>query len=67
MSSANLLLRGARVTPDFRDALYDAANRAGMSVNEFVISAAAEKLVSRGAAFRGVFRPGDFDLTARAA
>ncbi|WP_062017772.1 hypothetical protein [Aureimonas sp. AU4] len=59
MATAQLFLSGARVTPDFREALHDAANRAGITPNEFVITAAAEKLAERGASFRGVFRPGD--------
>lgn len=59
MPSAQLFLKGARVGADFRDALFDAANRAGMSPNEFVIMAAAEKLAARGISFPGVFRAGD--------
>ena len=64
--AVNLCLNGGRVTSGFRSSLFDAANRAGMSVNEFVITAAAEKLVQRGASFPGVFRRGDLDQ-ARAA
>ena len=59
--AVNLFLNGGRVTSGFRSSLFDAANRAGISVNEFVITAAAEKLVQRGASFPGVFRKGDFD------
>ena len=65
--AVNLLLSGSRVTTGFRSSLFDAANRAGMSVNEFVITAAAEKLKQRGASFPGVFRKGDFDEMAGAA
>ena len=57
--AVNLFLNGGRVTSGFRSSLFDAASRAGISVNEFVITAAAEKLVQRGAAFPGVFRNGD--------
>ncbi len=39
-----VMLRGATVMESFRDDLFDASNRAGMSVNEFVLMAAAEKL-----------------------
>lgn len=62
---AQLFLRGARVTGAFRSALFDAANRAGMSVNEFALVATAEKLKRAGADFPGVFRAGDLsDLAA---
>ena len=57
--AVNLFLNGGRVTSGFRSSLFDAANRAGISVNEFVITAAAEKLVSGGATIPGIFRPGD--------
>ncbi|MAY30408.1 MAG: hypothetical protein CL627_14555 [Aurantimonas sp.] len=57
--AVNLFLNGGRVTSGFRSSLFDEANRAGMSVNEFVLTAAAEKLVQRGASFPGVFRKGD--------
>lgn len=59
MAFARIFLAGARVTPAFREALYDAANRAGITPNEFVIAAAAEKLTRAGASFPGVFRAGD--------
>jgi hypothetical protein len=58
-ATAQLFLKGARVTSDFRDELFDAANRAGMTPNEFCITAAAEKLAAGGRQFRGVFRKGD--------
>ena len=57
--AAALHLNGARVTSEFRAALFDAANRAGVTPNEYVISAAAEKLARIGAPFPGVFRLGD--------
>ena len=56
----NILLRGGRVTSTFREALFDASSRQGMSVNEFVLQAAAEKLKESGREFSGVFHPGDF-------
>ena len=58
-AKAQLFLNGARVTSGFRSALFDAANRAGITPNEFVITAAAEKLARSGASFPGVFRRGD--------
>lgn len=57
--AVNLFLNGGRVTSGFRSSLFDQANRAGMSVNEFVLTAAAEKLMQCGASFPGVFRQGD--------
>lgn len=59
MVPVQLFLCGARVNPVFRDALFDAANRAGITPNEFCITAAAEKLKRSGAEFPGVFRAGD--------
>ncbi|MGR9539366.1 hypothetical protein [Rhizobium leguminosarum] len=61
-----ILLRGGQVTSTFRDALFDAAKREGMSANEFVLQAAAEKLTASGRRFSGIFNPGDLD-TARGA
>lgn len=52
-------LRGATVMEGFRESLFDAANRAGMSPNEFVLQAAAEKLRATGREFSGLFSPGD--------
>jgi hypothetical protein len=57
----NVLLRGGRVTATFREALFDAANREGISANEFVLQAAAEKLLASGRHFSGLFNPGDLD------
>ncbi len=54
-----VMLRGATVLEGFRENLFDAANRAGMTVNEFVLQAAAEKLSKAGRQFSGVFSPGD--------
>lgn len=54
-----VMLRGATVTEGFRENLFDAANRAGMSANEFVLQAAAEKLRQSGRQFSGLFTPGD--------
>lgn len=60
-SQAQLYLAGARVNVEFRDALHDAANRAGVTPNEFAIVAAAEKLARCGRSFPGIFRKGDFE------
>ncbi|MEF2547988.1 hypothetical protein VQ045_12530 [Aurantimonas sp. E1-2-R+4] len=62
-NAVNLFLNGGRVTSGFRSSLFDQANRVGMSVNEFVITAAAEKLVQCGANFPGVFHKGDLPPT----
>jgi hypothetical protein len=62
-----LYLNGARVCSGFRLALFDAANRAGITPNEFVITAAAEKLARSGASFPGVFRSGDLQADSEAA
>jgi hypothetical protein len=63
----SVMLSGARVTRGFAEALFDAANRSGMSVNEFVIAAAAERLARQGRQFPGVFHRGDFDVNNLAA
>jgi hypothetical protein len=55
----NLTLNGGRVTAAFRQALFDATSREGLSVNEFCLKAAAEKLKASGREFSGVFHPGD--------
>lgn len=55
----NVMLNGGRVTSSFRTNLFAAASRAGVSVNEFVLTAAAEKLQASGSQFSGVFEPGD--------
>ncbi|MBO9168348.1 hypothetical protein [Rhizobium sp. L245/93] len=55
-----VMLSGGRVTNGFREALFDAANRVGMTPNQFVLQAAAEKLKVSGRSFSGVFHPGDF-------
>ena len=54
-----LMLTSAKVTPSFRENLFDAAGRCGMSINEFVLTATGEKLVRSGRVIPGVFRPGD--------
>lgn len=59
----NLMLRENRVTAGFRSALFDATQREGLSVNEFVLRAAAEKLRASGRDFPGVFSSGDFNKT----
>ncbi|MDC9808414.1 hypothetical protein [Rhizobium binxianense] len=57
-----IMLRGAMVMTDFRESLFDAANRAGMTPNEFCLQAAAEKLRASGRQFAGVFAPGDTEM-----
>lgn len=57
----NVMLSGGKVTACYRDALFAAANRAGVSVNEFVLTAAAEKLRQSGVEISGVFAPGDIE------
>ncbi len=63
----NVMLNGGRVTAGFRTALFDAANRAGVSVNEFVLTATAEKLSASGSRFSGVFHPGDISQNVQSA
>jgi hypothetical protein len=63
----NVMLNGGRVTAGFRTALFDAANRAGVSVNEFVLTATAEKLSASGSRFSGVFQPGDISENVQSA
>lgn len=58
----NLTLNGGRVTATFREALFDATAREGLSVNEFCLQAAAEKLKASGRKFSGIFYPGDLQL-----
>ncbi|MEY9780349.1 hypothetical protein [Sinorhizobium fredii] len=57
----NVMLNGGRVTSGFRAALFASACRAGLSVNEFVLTAAAEKLLASGSEFSGLFEPGDLN------
>lgn len=54
-----IMLRGGRVTGSFKAELIDAANRAGMSPNEYVLHATAEKLQASGRTISGLFWPGD--------
>ena len=58
-------LNGGRVTSGFRDALFSTAARCGISVNELVLRATAEKLLAAGEHFSGVFHPGDMTGSAR--
>jgi hypothetical protein len=58
-----LMLTGGRVTASFRAELFAAASRAGVSVNEFVLQAAAEKLRATGKTFSGLFESGDIPDT----
>lgn len=55
-----VLLSGANVMESFRESLFDACNRAGITPNEFALQAAAEKLRTQGKQFSGLFRKGDF-------
>ncbi|MBB4255444.1 hypothetical protein [Rhizobium sp. BK008] len=57
-----IMLRGAMVMTSFRESLFDAANRAGMTPNEYCLQAAAEKLTASGRRFSGIFCPGDLDI-----
>jgi hypothetical protein len=57
-----ILLRGGRVIAPFREALFRAANRAGMSVNEFALFAAGHQLRASGVNLTGVFEQGDLDV-----
>lgn len=57
-------LREARVTSTFRENLFDACQRAGVTPNEFVLQAAAEKLIASGRQFSGLFHPGDISAMA---
>ncbi|TBY52967.1 hypothetical protein E0H46_38605 [Rhizobium leguminosarum bv. viciae] len=59
----NVMLNGGRVISGFRAVLFAAASRRGVSVNEFVLTAAAEKLHATGSEFSGVFEPGDIPQT----
>jgi hypothetical protein len=56
---AHVMLHGANVMQSFRESLFDACNRAGITPNEFALQAAAEKLRSQGKTFSGLFREGD--------
>jgi len=59
----NVMLNSARVVEPFRDALFEAADEAGLSPSEFALAAAAEKLVREGAQLPGVFKTGDLQVT----
>ena len=52
-------LNDNRVTRSFREALFEAADRDGLTASEFALRAAAEKIKATGRQFSGVFRPGD--------
>lgn len=61
----NLMLNGGRVTATFREALFDATAREGLSINEYCLKAAAEKLRASGCQFSGIFTPGDIEVETR--
>lgn len=52
-------LNGGRVLDTFRSALFSAAGREGVSVNEFVLRSAGERLQRDGYRFNGVFEIDD--------
>lgn len=54
-----VMLTSARVTSGFREALFSAATRSGVTVSEFALRAAGEKLASAGVHFPGIFERGD--------
>lgn len=56
----NIALTDARVTRGFRQALFDASNRAGVGVSEFILMATGKVLANSGKSFPGIFRKGDF-------
>lgn len=58
-SQVRLTLPNSIVTEEFRRELFHEANRAGVSSAEFLLRAAAEKLLERGRPVTGVFMPGD--------
>jgi hypothetical protein len=60
-----MMLNDNRVTRSFREALFEAADRHGLTVSEFALRAAAEKLQASGRQFTGVFRVNDIPETAR--
>jgi hypothetical protein len=57
--SVPVALRGGKVMESFRDNLFDACNRTGVTPNEFCLLAAAEKLKRSGRHVSGVFWKGD--------
>ena len=57
--SCSLLLNGSQVTVGFRKALFEAALRTDLTLNEFVLARAAERLAADGYEFPGVFEAGD--------
>lgn len=54
-----LTLPNSLVTEEFRQELFQEANRAGVSSSEFLLRAAAAKLLERGRSLSGVYPPGD--------
>ena len=49
----------APVLASFRDEIHVAAHRAGMSIGEFALWSAAQRLQRAGHDFAGLFEPGD--------
>lgn len=60
-SQVRLTLPNSIVTEDFRRELFQEANRAGVSSAEFMLRAAAEKLLERGRPLSGIFGPNDLN------
>lgn len=56
---AEVYLRPATVTSSFRESLFDACQREGVTPNEFLLVAAAEKLKAKGRQFSGIFKAND--------
>ena len=56
-----MMLNGGRVLKQFRTEVWSAADRAGVSVNEFCLRAVGKALVEAGADIPGVFTPGDIN------
>ena len=52
-------LKGGGVLDTFRSALFSAARREGVGVNEFVLRSAGERLQRSGYRFNGVFEIDD--------
>lgn len=60
-SSVALMLNGGVVLDSFRTKLVLAANRSGMTVNQFVLLSVGRQLVEGGSKLNGVFVQGDLE------
>jgi hypothetical protein len=54
-----IAMDAAPVLASFRDEIHVAAHRAGMTIAEFALWSAAERLQRAGRSFAGLFEPGD--------